>query len=132
MTRALGITDAVNTCDCCGKTNLKCTVEIELDDGDIVHYGRTCAARNTGKPTKVLNSEIRAHQAAQVIAAQKAFAATAEYKANRARFALRNTMNIRPGLESAEFVRETSDAADQAANLIAAQHGVEAWQIRNV
>jgi hypothetical protein len=38
-----GITDAVTVCDCCGKTNLKRTVIID-NDGQILHYGTSCAA----------------------------------------------------------------------------------------
>ena len=39
-----GITDSVTTCDCCGKTNLKRTVAIETENGEIVYYGTSCAA----------------------------------------------------------------------------------------
>lgn len=39
-----GITDSVTTCDCCGKTNLKRTVAIETESGEILHYGTSCAA----------------------------------------------------------------------------------------
>ena len=42
----LGTTDEVTTCDCCGKTNLKNTVAIrDLDEGEVLHFGVTCAAR---------------------------------------------------------------------------------------
>jgi hypothetical protein len=49
--RILGITDERTECDCCGKTNLKCTVALEKVDaegngtGEIVYFGRDCAAR---------------------------------------------------------------------------------------
>ena len=39
-----GITDSVTTCDCCGRTHLKRTVAIETEDGEILHYGTSCAA----------------------------------------------------------------------------------------
>jgi len=42
--RVLGINDDVTTCECCGKTGLKCTVVIERESGE-VHYGRQCAAK---------------------------------------------------------------------------------------
>ena len=42
--KVLGVTDSVVTCDCCGKSPLRRTVELQHDDGDIVHYGTTCAA----------------------------------------------------------------------------------------
>jgi len=37
-----GITDEHTTCDRCGKTGLKRTVELETADGDLVHYGTDC------------------------------------------------------------------------------------------
>lgn len=42
--KLLGINDDVTTCECCGKANLKCTVVLGTDAGE-VHYGRDCAAR---------------------------------------------------------------------------------------
>lgn len=50
MFRVLGINDDVCTCECCGKQNLKCTVALSVldadgnDSGEIVRYGRDCAA----------------------------------------------------------------------------------------
>ena len=41
--KALGLTDSVNTCECCGKTNLKCTVVLESEATGVVHFGRDCA-----------------------------------------------------------------------------------------
>lgn len=60
---ALYITDEVNTCDCCGRTGLKATVAMKLSDGSILHYGRTCAARNSGKSSKQIRQEVFAEQA---------------------------------------------------------------------
>jgi hypothetical protein len=57
--RLLGITDCVNTCDCCGKTDLKCTVAFEQEDSNIVYYGRICAQRWYGKTQKVISSELK-------------------------------------------------------------------------
>lgn len=42
--KVLGINDDVTTCECCGKSNLKCTVVLTNGEGE-VHYGRDCAAR---------------------------------------------------------------------------------------
>lgn len=50
MYKVKGITDERTDCDCCGKQNLKCTVAlIPLDAdgneaGDVVYFGRQCAA----------------------------------------------------------------------------------------
>lgn len=43
--KILGITDERCECECCGKTNLKCTVALENTDGDITYFGRDCAAK---------------------------------------------------------------------------------------
>lgn len=40
-----GISDKTE-CDVCGKTNLKMTIVIESESGDLLHYGSDCAARN--------------------------------------------------------------------------------------
>lgn len=39
-----GISDK-SECDVCGKTNLKLTIVIESEGGEILHYGSDCAAR---------------------------------------------------------------------------------------
>jgi len=44
MFRMLGINDDVTTCECCGKSGLKCTVVLTNGDGEVC-YGRDCAAR---------------------------------------------------------------------------------------
>lgn len=56
--RLLGITDCVNTCECCGRTDLKCTVAFDTADG-VVYYGRTCASRWYNKEPKEINKELK-------------------------------------------------------------------------
>lgn len=60
--KALYITDEIDTCDCCGRTDLKATVAMQLSDGGILHYGRTCAARNSGKTSQQITKEVRAER----------------------------------------------------------------------
>ena len=60
MFKVLGITDEVTTCDCCGKKNLKCTVALEDEAGEVVYYGRDCAGaavygRKTTKNTAAIS-----------------------------------------------------------------------------
>jgi hypothetical protein len=65
--KALYITDEINTCDCCGRTDLKATVAMQLSDGGgILHYGRTCAARNSGKTSKQIRQDVYAEEAAAI------------------------------------------------------------------
>lgn len=56
----LGIDDAVTVCDCCGKKNLKCTVALETQDGEVVRYGRDCASKAMGWGLTASKSEARA------------------------------------------------------------------------
>lgn len=130
MTRALGTDDSVTTCDCCGKSNLKSTVIIELDSGEIVHYGSVCAGRNTNKTAKQINSEIRSEHERKVSAARKeieshpAEIAYSVRLAERDRVALANGGVRMLGREAMEFVRETSEAAGTARASIAAKFGL--------
>jgi hypothetical protein len=89
MARALGTDDSITNCDCCGKSGLKFTVIMELDDGEIAHYGQVCAGRNTGKTRPQITREIKAHAEAQKAAARAEFFAHPAYAAERAQFAAR-------------------------------------------
>ena len=42
--KVLGISDKPQ-CDVCGKNNLKRTVVIESESGEVLHYGSDCASR---------------------------------------------------------------------------------------
>jgi predicted metal-binding protein len=86
MSKQLGTDDSVNTCDCCGKTGLKFTFAVELDSGEVVHYGSTCVTRHTGKTPAKIASEIAAHEAAEKAIKEKMFRATAEYAAYQAKW----------------------------------------------
>ncbi|GAB2471824.1 hypothetical protein GCM10027082_24140 [Comamonas humi] len=127
IAKALGTDDSITTCDCCGKSNLKCTVTIELDDGELVHYGQVCAQRNTGKDRKTINREIRDAKQAAIAAAQREFIATPEYQAERERFAIRPRNLL--GMEAVEFIREARDAAWTVREQICARHGVGVWSL---
>jgi len=44
-----GITDAVSTCDCCGRTGLRRVVALrDAETGEVAMFGTTCAARALG------------------------------------------------------------------------------------
>ena len=130
MSKALGTDDSVTTCDCCGKSNLKFTVAMELDSGEIVHYGCVCAARNTGKTSKQINGEIRAHAEQVMQAARAEFAATPEYLAYRARLAERERVAQATGVRmlgkvAMDFVQDAAQAEDAARARVAAKHGLQ-------
>ncbi|MGT2457709.1 hypothetical protein ACU4GI_32935 [Cupriavidus basilensis] len=132
MSKALGTDDSVNACMCCGKANLKFTVIIELDNGEIVHYGQVCARRNTGKTQRAITSEINAAKAAAVRSAQADYLASPEYLAERARFAEREALARKTGTDligraAAEFVREACEAAMAVRKAIADKYRVSPW-----
>ena len=61
MFKVLGITDEKLECECCGKTNLKCTVALEIAEGSVTYYGRDCAAKailgnNKAASVKIIES----------------------------------------------------------------------------
>jgi hypothetical protein len=128
MTKALGIDDSVTTCDCCGKSNLKSTVIIELDSGEIVHYGSVCAQRNTGKAPKQIKQEINDE------ATKRINAAYAEWSVNPANLAYQVKMkqSREAGLVGVPFInanRAELDASNAERERIAAKHGVRVYDL---
>ena len=104
--RAIGTDDSVNTCDCCGKTRLKYTVVMVGTDGETLHYGSTCAVRNSGKAQRQITSEIKAHEQAIYDAAMDEYRAHPLYKQLDAIVAECH----RQGLIGKDFVAKTRDA----------------------
>ena len=123
--RTLAIVDDVNTCDCCGKSNLKSTVAMERDDGEMLHFGSICATRHSGRAAKTIKSEALAIAAAKQAAADREFRATAEYLAYNEKLAETHRQQIRPGRAFSEAMRDTAMAARQVAAGIAVKHGVQ-------
>jgi len=132
--RALHLTDAVTTCDCCGKSDLKRTVAMLTDAGDLVHYGTVCASRNSGKAPAVINREVREEHERRVAAARDEWARHPANRAERDRFAERDRLPTRlPGVQAAAFVFEAGKAADAACRAICERHGIwpAYWDVRN-
>lgn len=71
--KALYLDDSVDTCDCCGRTGLQATVAMQLDNGGILHYGRTCALRNSGKGQRQVNEEIEQSKKERKVTASAEF-----------------------------------------------------------
>jgi hypothetical protein len=59
--RLVGVTDERDSCDCCGRTNLKRVVVLH-DGDDHVFFGSHCAARLLGKPVGDVDHEANAAQ----------------------------------------------------------------------
>lgn len=77
MFKILATDDAVNTCDCCGKSNLKFTFAVEVG-GDVLHYGSTCVTKHTGRTFIQAKNEIAEREAARVMARERKYQATRE------------------------------------------------------
>ena len=122
MSKALGTDDSITSCDCCGRTNLKFTVTIELDNGEIAHYGQICASRNTGKEQGTITKEINEQKAKNISAAK------AEWNSHPANIAERAKYAERPknlfGKAAKEFVISAVNIADEVRNELALKHKV--------
>jgi tRNA A37 threonylcarbamoyladenosine modification protein TsaB len=120
--KVLGITDEVTSCSCCGKTGLKCTVAIDAG-GEVVYYGRTCATRHTGKPSKVINKEAKDALTERQRAARAELNASAEEQALWQAINAENARNAF-GKERSERLRPLSDAAFAKRKEIEAKYNV--------
>ena len=118
--KALYITDEIDTCDCCGRTDLKATVAMQLSgDGGILHYGRTCAVRNSGKDQRQIKKEIADNRQSLIDAA---FRELQETPAMKAWYGKRIELyaKYKGRLSSAEWIRMTT-AETQAVELVKQQ-----------
>jgi hypothetical protein len=84
--RFLGTTDDVTTCECCGRSDLKSTVALSIDESDPVYFGVTCAAHALRRSVKEIKAGSRAADEAKALAKRKA-AAEAERIRNAPWFA---------------------------------------------
>jgi len=124
--RVLGTTDAVNTCDCCGKPNLKVTFAIEMiETGERFHYGSTCVTRNTGRKTGELNRMQKQDQQRRESAARYEYKGSSEFRALEARLAEAHKYDIH-GDALDEFLVKARTNADLARKAIAVKHGIDA------
>lgn len=78
-TKLLGISDEQTTCDCCGKSNLKCTVALEIN-GTVVRFGRDCAGRALLGSKSAKNTSIVEVRAKAVQFAKKHFGTVEDIK----------------------------------------------------
>lgn len=91
----LGITDERDSCDCCGKKNLKRTVALTVDDGPVVFYGTTCASVAFGLPAKSVLSEAKAATRAREEADRKVRAERAAKESSALRLILVQELTAR-------------------------------------
>jgi len=129
MFKILGTDDAVNTCDCCGKTNLKATVIVEVN-GEILHYGSVCATRHTGLNSKEIKVAIQTEVDGRKLAAQKAYRNSREHIAMQVKQDQAHRQGVKPGRPFMEFCRAEQESAATKAREVAQEYGLEAWQVQ--
>lgn len=124
----LGTTDEVTTCDCCGKTGLKSTFAVKLNETDeIVHYGSTCVTHNTGikNPLAAAASYKKDLQKQAALKLRQ----SDESRAYEAKMAFRVHLKLTPGKESMDYVRAEYTAKQERVRLIAAEFGLEPYEV---
>ncbi|VBQ36453.1 hypothetical protein [Burkholderia pseudomallei] len=128
MARILGTDDAVTSCDCCGKPNLKFTFAVELDDGEIVHYGSVCVTRHTGKAAKVVRKEAKDAMLARRDAAKHEVREHPTYAAYQARMKEARTHGLL-SIPFMEFCRVEREAQEAAQMEVAQRTGFKFYEI---
>jgi hypothetical protein len=129
MYKAIATDDSVNTCDCCGKSNLKHTVVMERDDGELFHFGSVCATKHSGFSSGVIKKQIDA------VLQEKKDKACKEYKHSKEKLDVdaKHYMASKQGLIGVafrEFCRAEQEAAATKRKEIAAKYGIEAYQVQ--
>lgn len=72
--KILGFTESFNTCECCGKNNLKGTYIVQYIDGCIYHFGSTCVKNKADfDKTKSLKQQINEYKAEIQVRARNEF-----------------------------------------------------------
>lgn len=94
--KVLGTTDDRTSCDCCGREDLKSTVALEDEDGEVVYFGCVCAAKAMRIPAADVRRAAKSADDAKVAAENSARIAAMD-AANKRWFSFLNAM--RPGLE---------------------------------
>lgn len=127
--KILGWVDEITVCDCCGKSDLSGTYAVETAEGDVLHYGSTCAKRNTG--IKNPDAAAKAYRVEREKAATTKLRQTAEYRAKEAKVALREVefkhKRLLPGPKARAFVEPEWSAYEAVRRAISTEFNVNVW-----
>lgn len=123
MLKIIGIDDTIHSCDCCGKSNLKHTILVEIN-GECQNYGTTCATRHTGLSDKEIKFQIKSKLNGIVAAAKK------EYNNSAAHISLEVAISKahKSGLVGIAFRNQINDQVIEDNKVcadIAAKYGIE-------
>jgi hypothetical protein len=124
--KILGTDDSVNSCDCCGKSGLKHTVIVEVN-GEILHYGSTCATRHTGLKSGQIKKQIENIAESIKHKAKEEFESSDEYLLHRSWLAQLNRDKVPPGKEFYAAQLPSSILADAKKQEIAKKYSLEVY-----
>ncbi|MGC0155724.1 hypothetical protein ACPRNU_24960 [Chromobacterium vaccinii] len=130
MFTILGYEEAVNSCDCCGKSELKGTFAVQRENGDILYFGSVCVTRHTGKPAKQVRAEACAAVEERIRMATAEYVDCPERVAVEAKREQTRLQGISVGVAFRNATKAESDADNQTRALIAAKFGLKPYQIR--
>ena len=127
MTKILGTDDSVNSCECCGKSGLKYTVVVEIN-GEIMHYGSTCATKHTGMKSGQIKKAIEVEQQKIVDAAKKEFHSSVEFLQHQAKLAqLNHDKTVRSGKEFHNAQKDADIIATSKKREIATKYSLQMY-----
>lgn len=113
-----GITDERDTCECCGKTDLKrVVVLLDLDTDEFVFYGTTCADRNTGRDDTARTAKKRGKPGDRLTTLLQHHERKAEQLRNRALSILRmanGNANADTQAGAQEYFKKAADEREKA------------------
>jgi hypothetical protein len=127
---ALGWTEEVTTCDCCGKGNLAGTMAMECQDtGEVLYYGSTCATRHAGRKGLVKEANRRREEL------QREFNTRSrklpEARAYNAKIEEGLRLDIEPGKEWRLFLGDLPEIMRAAEQRLRVEMGLDdAWKRR--
>jgi hypothetical protein len=127
---ALGWTEEVTACDCCGKSELSGTMALECQEaGEVVYYGSVCAKRNTGRKTLQSEATARLQRLQREFDARRAH--LPEVQAFNTRAAEGHRVGIEPGKAFKAFIGAAGEAMRAAENNLRTELGLgDAWKRR--
>jgi hypothetical protein len=123
--KTLAIVDDVHSCDCCGKSNLKSTVAMEDESGEIVYFGKVCATRHSGRDIGIIKKEAKKIEDDKIDAAIYEFRHTQEYKAREAKFKEAHSISIATGNQFHEYVKDSVRVAELKGMEIMEKYGIK-------
>lgn len=124
MSTVLYFEEAVNSCDCCGKSELNGTYATLTDDG-LKHYGSVCVLTNTGKDRKTVNKEVKSHYDGLVLKACQEIRRSGAVNDYDVAVGKVNSMGLKFGKARIDFLAEAYKKKNDEIENISKKYGVK-------